>query len=502
LVFNLDDDRDHRFRLVEEADEDWANNPMKNLNHSVFNNTESRINEFNFYFINGIISPPTISPNGYLSVWCIDAHVDNVTRENLLTVMYGRGDHVIGQSTNRGFVGHNILITESVWRDHILNTSSNRYSPDVLADLYSKGYEIKLHCIYLTDNISEENCAIYKADSMLYMDTYFRSDSWSDHDYKVSHDALVNGGLDPLSVRGYMKDLWDLYGIKYFHSAPSEDINPSGIDVLNGVSQDKRNPLYWRHPTRINDFILSGQVYRNALNGGVLNEDALNDLIANYGVCVCHLYPCLPNFNFPDQVEEVAGVMVTTESFEAQLSYLAGLRDSKLINITTLSDIMDYWIMMEAVEISSRGGKVIDIKNNNVTDIEGASFRMADSDIIFGDGILYTVDNDDLIYTCNILAGETIRIIAFRDIKYGDTSSSMIETINTNFNSLGAWVDGIYSKINASDKGDYLIGVLNTNITGINEEGIPVNSIQIGMSGSQMITILNNFCKDYILATK
>jgi hypothetical protein len=503
MTFNLDDDRDHHYRKLYVCgdDADYDNGIMNFQNTSQYLTDQSKENEINFYRIDGVISPIMINPNLYLSTFCLDSHADGSLRKTQKALFYGHEDHVIGESTSKGFVGHNIPFTHGVWRSFMFDAGQT-YCKDICDDIYSKGFEIKLHCIPLNQSYSQETKILIKTDISQFMSENYASKSWSDHSYKNTPECLTVFGLDEADD-SYMKELWDLYNVKYFSSQFSEDISPSIIDVLSGRINHRRSPLYWKHQTRIGeDYIISAQHFKDPIN--VLNESNIEMLIANYGLYVSHCYVTYENVSFVGSVETVGGKSAITDSFNSYLGFLAEKRNDNELNVTTLSNIMGYWEQLENIEVVPIQEWMLNIINNNAISIEGLSLNLPFAEKVISGGIILNSKkvNNDLIFSLTIDGNEEKEIVAIANLNENENDYIAKQKINSTLKTLAYLAGESIVEIDTSLVGADLINALNDNISNINSSGIAVgvSELTIGMKGSVFENIINKFFEEYLIA--
>jgi hypothetical protein len=154
---------------------------------------------------------------------------------------------------------------------------------------------------------------------------------------------------------------------------------------LNSLRPDKGNayptPLFWQHPTRTNrfyswttDYVKDyGRLDTNKAEKQFSNEQRqLNMLLTNWGVFINHGY-FVRNRKEHNIFSESNGEIVINHFFDKILEFMAHMRDKGDLYITTIRDLLDYWIKVENVsfEYTPDGGiKVINLNNEP---IEGLS---------------------------------------------------------------------------------------------------------------------------------
>lgn len=506
LVINLDDDRDHRFRHMVDPGVSHYNGIFEEENAALYNNTETRTNEFNFYigldldFSN--LPRLMVNPMGYLATFCWDSHADGSDLDQMLAAFYGSANHVIGQEPTKGAVAHNFLISHGIF----ISWTDNEDIKAILDDLHNRGYEINLHSIPINYNDSSEEIANKKAKAYPLMSNDYNVKSRTDHYYSNVIDNFCCDGLDD-TKDAYMKSLWDTYGVRYHSSAMSEDCNPDDMDVLAGGYQSRRSPLYYKHPTRYSDYRVSAQAYRSLIVGGWNNWESnfssskIDTLISNWGVYVGHVYYSLNTLM--ENMEEVEGVLTIKDSFDTLLQDIKSNMNDGELNITTKGAIMEYWEKTEKVNTEIVKNGVIEITNSNGDTINNFSIAIdddIDNYIVENIGIINNVKSvgDSNILYFDLPPGTT-KLTKYKDISVGQSSSGFINNIQQTFENLseisGAAIDDITDALTGSD----LISAINDNITAINGEGnaVSVGAASVGMQGSGLLSLINGFYRDY-----
>jgi hypothetical protein len=103
--------------------------------------------------------------------------------------------------------------------------------------------------------------------------------------------------------------------------------------------------------------------------------------------------------------------IVVEPEFEKILERLASYRDSGLINLSTVRDMMNYWIDSEKIKFDYLADGKIKVSNLNDHDIKGLSFA-AKANRVFGDGktLSEKKDGSDLIFWFDLKAGEGVEL--------------------------------------------------------------------------------------------
>ena len=120
--------------------------------------------------------------------------------------------------------------------------------------------------------------------------------------------------------------------------------------------------------------------------------------------------------------------------------------------------------------------------------------HVAAFDVVSGD-LLWEADDDIEGY---LFFGFSYYESAFLTIERGNTSVEMLKSINDNFTSLNALIADAATITTVTSLIGW-IAIVNANIVNLNTEGVAVTveEITVGMTGQQVINIINNFVIDY-----
>ncbi|MCX6290284.1 MAG: hypothetical protein NT126_00795 [Bacteroidetes bacterium] len=441
LIINLDYYRDHpflHFPLLE-----GKVNQKEDLSCSVYKSGETKKNSFSVFAGREIKTIPRLmlNPDGYLSAYVFTEHADWSDIRTHRAVYFGSEDVTNAEQATGGFVKNKIPVTKSVFYanpDHVLNSESRHRdiftTPiasiketegflDFLKQLNERGYDI---CLHTPDQNTAGRPLLEEAIS--FMKKNFNTVSWIDHGYdngaKNNREAFVCDGLIPSSP-SYAKDYWEKYGTRYFWNSYHEDFTTADSLLLFNASQEipysgfgdaVPTPCYWLHQTRTGNFYswctkdLLEMPDVNLWNYFFSNE-RLKDFAHNRAVKFNHCYPAggVENKGFWKMNEQKK--IVVEPEFEKMLERLAAYRDSGLINVSTVRDLLNYWISCEKIKFDySVNGKII-IENQNDHDVKGLSLVVKASHVMI-DGITPASkkDGSDLIFWFDMKAGQRSEI--------------------------------------------------------------------------------------------
>ena len=439
LIVNLDYYRDHRFLHFPHVE--GKVNVKEDLSPAFYKPGEKRTNSFSVF--TGIEVPELprlmLNPNGFLSAYIFTEHADWTDIRTHRAVYFGSEDITEAGKATGGFVKNKIPVTKSVFYanpDHVLNSQSTHQNIfttpiasvketegffDFLKQLNDRGYDI---CLHTPDQLTSERPLLDEAIS--FMKKNFNTVSWIDHGYnngaKNNREAFVCDGLNKDS-RSFAKDIWEKYGTKYFWNTYHEDyapddslllFNSSQIIPYIGFGDCIPTPNYWQHPTKTADFY--SWCTRDMLEMAdvglwnyLFSPERLNDFAYNRTVKFNHCYPAggVVDKGFW-KINDQKKIVVEPE-FEKVLERLATYRDSGLINLSTVRDLMNYWIDCEKIKFDYNSDGKIKITNLNDHTIKGLSLAAkANAVSVEGKTPIQKKDGGDLIFWFDLNAGESV----------------------------------------------------------------------------------------------
>ncbi len=441
LIVNFDYYMDHRF-LHFPFIEGKVNQKL-DLSCSVYKAGEQKGNSFSLFA--GMEAPVMprlmLNPNGFLSAYIFTEHADWSDIRTHRAVYFGSEDITDANKATGGFVKNKIPVTKSVFYanpDHVTNSQSthpNIFTSEIasiketegffdfLKQLNERGYDI---CLHTPDQFTSKRPLLEEAIS--FMKKNFNSVSWIDHGYdngsKNNREAFVCDGLDKTSS-SYAKDLWEKYETKFFWNTYHEDFatedslllfNSSQVIPYAGFGDATPTPNYWQYPTMTGNFY--SWCTRDLLEMPDVNlwkyhfnTERLNDFVNLRTIKFNHCYPAggvleKGFWKLNDQKK-----IVIEPEFEKTLERLAAYRDSGLINLSTVRDLMNYWIDCEKIKFDYLQDGKINITNQNDHDVKGLSLIAKTTSVLL-DGKIPSnkKDGSDLIFWFDLKAGRTATI--------------------------------------------------------------------------------------------
>ena len=386
LVVNLDHMGDHRY--VQQT----VNSYVGKVRHpSEYKAAEEHTNAFSLVVGHEPqIMPRFMSqPNGYLATHVWTEHADEQSLALNRAIYFGSEKVSNADTAVGGFVKYRIPVTKSVFysnpyyqeggRSHVA-IQQNKEFLAFLDHLHQRGHEIVLHTLYPFEFVHYQSTT---DEALRFMKSRFGSKTWIDHGYLKASFAF--DGLD-IRTPHYLANHWEKYDTRYFWHYSSEDtanINDSLSLYQTEKGDSLRTPLYWAHPT------VTGPFFSWA--AAVVPEDTMDqytgkhlfELIQNRGVLINHTY--LARVPASERggsfaIRDANGDWVINPAFDRLLQKMAVLRDHGDLYLTTVGDIMDYWINVSHVRIEYLPNAIC-LHNESGKKITGLSMAVRSSEV-------------------------------------------------------------------------------------------------------------------------
>jgi hypothetical protein len=470
LFINLENFMDHpAIHIPYQEDEGgkWSD-----ISEASYTSGSARNNKFSVYFGNIPDEIPRLMlvPDGYMAGYIFSEHADGGNMERNRAVYLGSEDISNIDNAIGGFVGHRIPVTKSVFFVYPPG-SSVRDEPlylNFLKQLDSTGlFDICLH----TPDDQNSNREILE-ESIKFMKDRFNTICWIDHGFyggKINRESFVCDGLDSISPF-YAADLWEKYDTRYFWSPADELINdislkqkirklkfkdascelwkrhlsqyelkemtfftaffqllkrPSSKYEMNSMKPIKGEsfptPLYWQNITRTGQFYSWVTNYvkdydelaaENSKSQFALELELenINKLINDWGVFINHGYYVRNRTGSDHGIwTEQQGKIIINPNFDSVLENMARLRDEGSLYITTIRDLLDYWILIENISFEYMPDGIIHVFNNNDKSINGLSLVVRANSIRVNDEIpKFKKVGENTIFWFNMQAKEGV----------------------------------------------------------------------------------------------
>lgn len=376
-------------------------------------------------------------PGGYQAGYVFTEHADGGNLNTHRAAYFGSQKITDVKEAVGGFAGHSIPVTKSVFFtdfDNGLDDQSDTNMAEIeylkfLDQLDSLGSEI---CLHTPEGGNSTRSSLTEAIS--FMKERYGSRSWIDHGMyqgNNNREAFSAEGLDSLS-QYFAGDLWREYDTRYFWSPAVETIrfaNPSKslkellLDLqfrmffsefrdrynflrlyhgkgeistimtvlkgyfprleLNSLRPHKGDsfptPLYWQNPTYSGEFYSWPTEFdyngiTRKLDGENLKVEInhINRLTEGWGVFFNHGY-YVRNGKHDEIMCQEDGKLVINQNFDKILACMAEKRNNGELFLTTVQELLDYWILLEDIRFDYKPDGSVDIINDNNQEVIGLS---------------------------------------------------------------------------------------------------------------------------------
>ena len=392
LVLNLEHYHAHHFRRQKEAVSEHFS-LFQDHSLPAFDAGDTRSHAFDVFLGADLPAPPRLmlAPRGHRAVHVWTEHADKTTLASHRAAYYGDESITDPSDATGGFVKHGHVVTKSIffenpgkyqnaiWVDgeRMMADPSLAYADepafrDMVDELHARGHEVCLHTV-APDPIPPD--AARRA--VKEIAGKYASPTWIDHDMQRIKICLGSEGVMDSSEWG-MNSTWKESGIRFFWTWSSPDFMPKKKDVIDllhaGSGDYTPTPLYWRHPQVIGDAVIWAA---NECPLEAFTEETVDAFIRDRGVSVHqHYYPFLVcdkySFGFIDRDEN--GRYAATPRFNEVLAMMASRRDAGELYITTVGDIVDYWLALEDIRLEMIPPDGFILENTGARKIEGMAF--------------------------------------------------------------------------------------------------------------------------------
>ena len=442
LFANLDYEKDHpffRFPLNPDST-DWK----KEESTSRYKKGDKREYQFSISVGNKSKTLPRFmkNPSGYEATYIWTEHADYSDVRTNRATYFGSENISHPNSAVGGFVRFNIPVTKSVFYDNPDSVSNYDASGRVFQSLEStiltdslfseflfqiaeKGNEI---CLHTPEQFTTTPQRLEEA--LLYMQANFKSPSWIDHGNNNGpqnnrEDLICDGTLEDSPY--YAIDLWNKYGVKYFHNSYYEELNTykdwqfdSSLEKpFSGFGDFFPKPDYYQHPTRTRNLIhwpttSALFITEPYLWDYLFNLNKLNGLVNNRAVEINHTYPAWVDPKKGMWTYDKDSVIVSQPGFNLALTNMALLRDEGKLNICTIDNFLDYRTAIDNIDYRFLPDGRIQLTNNGNSDINELSMVAKAKAVTVNSLIPYQKKVDDeIIFWFDIGAGDSkiIRVV-------------------------------------------------------------------------------------------
>jgi hypothetical protein len=328
---------------------------------------------------------PMPVPSGYLGALIFAEHADYTDHDSLRTVVYGTNDTSNPIYGKKGFLGHNLTPTWSVFAISSYG-GEGLDSPElksIVDDMYAHGFEITPHSLVATSWKGYPDRAMVETYLPWYV-TNYSCRNWIDHGLGngLRNIGLKSCGWDPDSEH-YIMDLFQQYNVSYAWAyidvSSDEDISTSKINSA-GLPVD----IVWQNTNLALSNSTPLYQWKSCFTGKgtsltYYTNDTIDDMLSTYGVSIWHDY-WPDNSSLPGEkpynyyYDKTSHTINTT--FDSLLSNISAQKQAGKLWNPTVSQYIDYWIAASNVEVRCTGVNTYTVVNHNSDTVKGFSMRV------------------------------------------------------------------------------------------------------------------------------
>jgi hypothetical protein len=467
-VINLEYSADHPFFTIpfqKDGGGRWTD-----LSEASYKAGDTRKDSFSINLGEMPISVPRIMlvPDGYLAGYVFTEHADGGNIRTHRAAYFGSEDIKSIADATGGFARYKIPVTKSIFFGDIdvsadssgLNDSEEAQVLDFMDQLNATGnYDICLH------GADAERAEV--EERIKFMKSRYDAATWIDHGMfsgAGNRQSFCCDGLTPGSEH-YTADLWEKYRTMYFWNASVEELRKlpvkepllklrffeafinlwrhhfsarelremrfplALIELLNRIDDKGEldsflpnrgnsfpTPLFWQHTTRTRNFYSWGTDYFKTFSysaqGVEDEENKLNRLISDRGIFFNHGY-FVRNLFVDGVLINSNGKITTNPYFDQTLAIMARMHEKGDLYITTIRELLDYWVLIENVSFEYRPDGTVFITNLSNKTINGFALAIrADNVRIEGAVPRSRRNGDDTVLWFDFIAGQRVRLQA------------------------------------------------------------------------------------------
>ena len=354
---------------------------------------------------------PMPVPSGYLGALIFAEHADYTDHDSLRTVMYGTNNTTSPVYGKKGFIGHNLTGTWSVFAVSSYG-GEGLDSPalkSVTDEMYDHGFEITPHSF--TSRVNEGLPDRSMAETYLpWYATNYSCRNWIDHGLAsgARNSQLKSLGWDPASEY-YIMDLFQQYDMPYawaFIDVTAEgDLSTSKVRSV-GLPVD----IVWQNTNLALDNGTSLYQWKSCATGKGLaltcyGNSTIDDMLSTYGLSIWHDY--WPDNSSSSDYYYNKSTHEINETFDGLLSNISAQKQAGRLWNPTVSEYIDYWIAAGNVEVKCTGANTYTIVNRNLDTVKGFSMRVEGTYSPKIDGVALSTKTNgvDTIFWMDLSAG-------------------------------------------------------------------------------------------------
>jgi hypothetical protein len=358
---------------------------------------------------------PMPVPSGYLGALIFTEHADYTDHDSLRTVMYGTNDTKNSTYGKKGFIGHNITATWSVFAVSSYG-GEGLDSPElknITDDMSNHSFEITPHSLSAIVNENTPNRKMVETYLPWYVENYSCRD-WIDHGLAsgARNSQLKSLGWDPNSPY-YIMDLFQNNSILYtwaFIDAKPDDAK--GLSTSKNSSVGLPGDIVWQNTNLALPNGTSLYQWKTCATGKGLGltyytNSTVDHMLSTYGVSIWHDY-------WPDNSSALNYYYVRSqpsytinETFDNFLTNISDQKQAGKLWNPTASQYIDYWIAASNVEVRCTGVNTYTVVNHNSDTVNGFSMRVkgAYTSKLDGTALNTKTNGEDTIFWMNLPTG-------------------------------------------------------------------------------------------------
>jgi hypothetical protein len=328
---------------------------------------------------------PMPCPSGYLGSLSFAVHADSQDPESLKTMMYGTNDTQNPVYGTKGYFGHGLICTWSVFA---LSTNSgtgidNPLFNSTIDEMHKHGFEIVPHNVVAWMGEGYPTRAITAYYLPWYLNNY-STRNWIDHGLGGGNrcTSLKSAGLDKTSEY-YIGDLLRQYRIQYAwaYPYPDEPHASGGLSTSRTQSLGLPYDIVWTNTNFTWDDGTPMYEWTSTLAGDkhsleYFNNNTLQTMINSYGVCFWHDYPAQNDSTFENYYYTKGHPNMINQTYDNLLQNMSEQKATGKLWNPTVSQYIDYWRAACNVECKCTGQNTYTLINHNSTTINGYAMRV------------------------------------------------------------------------------------------------------------------------------
>jgi PKD repeat protein len=355
---------------------------------------------------------PMPVPSGHLGALIFAEHGDYIDHDSLRTVMYGTNDTNNSIYGTKGFIGHNLAATWSVFPVSA-PYGEGLDSPTLKAitdDMSNHGFEIIPHSLGASGEAYPNRTM-----AITYLPWYVTNYScrnWIDHGLGNGkrNIGLKSCGWDPASPH-YIMDLFQIYNISYAWSFEDRSLANGGLSTSKISSVGLPVDIIWQNTnltfpggTPLYQWASSYAGNRTYL---YFNNNTVDNMLSTYGVCIWHDYWADNSSTDFNCYYVKSQTYMINATFDSLLTNISAQKQAGNLWNPTVSQYIDYWIAAKNVEVRCTGVNTYTVVNHNSDTLNGFSMRVTGSRVPKLDGVTLSTktNGEDTIFWMDLPTG-------------------------------------------------------------------------------------------------